>query len=478
MRLSEILNIETESDVEISSLADNISDVVNGSLFFALKGENFDANEYVSEAVRRGAAAIVSEKKTETSAVLITVPDVRKTEAVAAAKFFGTANADMKIIGITGTNGKTTVAQMLFSIIRASGENVALSGTVENRINEEVFESEYTTPTPLLFHSFLAKAVEKGCKYCVSEVSSHALKQDRLYGIRFHLGIFTNISAEHSDYHGTSEDYINAKLGLFAASKRTLANLDCSDGKAFFTYPGVKTFSLENKNADYFCIDAKFPSDVGEYNLSAIFKTRRLAYPIKLRLMGSYNLSNALAAFAAADMLGFDLENTVSALGDFRGVSGRTEFVENDLGINVVIDYAHTPDALENVLSALRKVTKGRLIAVFGCGGNRDKKKRPEMGKIASQKADFVIVTSDNPRGEDPEKIIEDVLLGISRKNYATEINRYRAVRRALFAAKKGDTVLISGKGHEKKQIVSNRTVILSDRDIITEVLKEIKDED
>lgn len=482
MRLSEILagiKAEIPFDIEIRSLADRLSEISEGSLFFCIDGKNFNSTSHAEEIKKRGAAAVISEKPIETDIPNIVVEDIRKTEAYAAANFFGTNKTGIKFIGITGTNGKTTVAEMIFSCLCANGKKTALTGTVKNRINEKTFESEYTTPTPILFHRFIAKAAEEGCEYCVSEVSSHALKQNRVDGITFELGIFTNITPEHSDYHPTFDDYKKTKLRLFDLSKKTLANLDCKEGEPFFTFSGVKIFSLEDKNADYFCKNAVFSTILGDRNnISAEFETENGKFPVSLSVVGKHNLSNALAAFSASDILGLSHKKTLSALSVFRGAEGRCEPVKNNLGINILIDYAHTPDAVLNIIKTAKTVTSGRVIFVFGCGGNRDSEKRPEMGKIASGNADFVIVTSDNPRNEAPEKIIKDILAGVKSENYAVEINRYRAIRKAVLLAKKGDTVLISGKGHEKKQIVSNRIVKISDRDIVLEVLKESDYED
>lgn len=482
MRLSEIsagTKAENRFDTEITSLADRLDDICCGSLFFAIKGERFDAASYVKEAEKRGAAAVVSEIPLKTQIPNIVVGNIRKTEALFAANFFGTNKSGMKFVGITGTNGKTTVAEMLFACLRENGRKAALTGTVKNRINEKIYESEYTTPTPILLHSFLAEAENAGCEYCVSEVSSHALKQERVAGINFDLGIFTNITPEHSDYHPTFADYKETKLRLFHSSKKTLANLDCEEGRPFFTFPDAKTFSLQDKNADYFCKNAVFSPSLGDRNnISAVFETEFCEYPVLLRVVGRHNLSNALAAFAASEMLGLQPEKTLAALSSFKGAEGRCEPVGNKLGINILIDYAHTPDAVFNILKTVKTFTSGRIIFVFGCGGNRDSAKRPEMGKIASENADIVIVTSDNPRYEDPYKIADDIVSGISKDNFAVEINRYRAIRKAVFLAKRGDTVLISGKGHEKKQIVSNRIVKISDRETVFEILKELDYED
>lgn len=482
MRLSEILagtKTEIPFDIEITSLADRLSEISEGCLFFCIDGKNFNATSHAEEIKKRGAAAVISEKPIKTDIPNIVVEDIRKTEAYAAANFFGTNKTGIKFIGITGTNGKTTVAEMIFSCLRANGKKTALTGTVNNRINEKTFESEYTTPTPILFHRFISKAAEEGCEYCVSEVSSHALKQNRVDGITFELGIFTNITPEHSDYHPTFDDYKQMKLRLFELSKKTLANLDCKEGEPFFTFPGVRTFSLEDKNADYFCKNAVFSKILGdENNISAEFETENGEFPVSLSVIGKHNLSNALAAFAASDILGLSHEKTVLALASFTGAEGRCEPVKNDLGINILIDYAHTSDAVLNIIKTARSFTSGNIIFVFGCGGNRDSEKRPEMGKIASENADFVIVTSDNPRNEDPENIIKDILAGVNSENYEVEINRYRAIRKAVLLAKKGDTVLISGKGHEKKQIVSNRIAKISDREIVLDILKESDYED
>ena len=466
-------------DYDITSITDRLSDIVPGTLFFAVKGENFDSTRFCKEAEICGAAVIVSERELNLSSALnIITPNIRQTIALSARNFYNTARSDMKFIGVTGTNGKTTTAFAIFDILRKFGKNTALIGTVENRINDDFYESEYTTPTAISLHEFLDTAIKRKCEYCVMEASSHALSQDRLYGIRFALGIFTNITMEHTDYHKTMQDYKISKLKLFSLSDRTLANMDSAEGKVFWRYPGVKTFSTKQAMADYYCEKIVFSSKLKAYgNTESTLKTKKEEYKFELAMIGEYNLSNCLAAFAAADILGVPPEISLSALKSFTGVSGRMEQIHNNLGINIIIDYAHTPDAVENLLLTVRRFTEKNMILVFGCGGDRDKTKRPVMGKIACEYADFIIVTSDNPRNENAEAIINDIVSGMSGNSYRTIVNRYRAIRYAIREAKKGDTVIISGKGHEKKQIVSNRIVKLSDKDIILEVLREINDE-
>lgn len=466
-------------DYEVPAIADRLSDIVSGCVFFAVKGEKFDATKYCREAEICGARVIVSEKALELkSALNIVTPNIRQAIAVAAENFYDTLRSDMKFIGITGTNGKTTTATAVFEILRKWGKNTALIGTVENRINDRVFESEYTTPTAISLHKFLNTAIKEKCKYCVMEASSHALSQDRLYGIPFYLGVFTNITMEHGDYHKTMQDYKMSKLKLFTLSKKVLANLDSAEGRVFWKYPGAKTFSLYSESADYRCEKTVFSKILKPSgNTFSVIKTGEKKYNAEFAVAGEYNLSNCLAAFAIADIIGVPPEVSLSALKNFGGAEGRMEQIHNTLGINIIIDYAHTPDAVENLLMSVRRFTEKRIILVFGCGGDRDREKRPVMGEIACKYADFSVVTSDNPRSEPPENIINDIVSGMNGNSFMTIVNRYRAIRYAVMHAKRGDSVIISGKGHEKKQIVSNRIVKLSDKDIILEVLKEINDE-
>lgn len=466
-------------DYDITAVTDHLNDVSPGCLFFAVKGENFDSTDYCGEAELCGAEVIVSETPVLLkNALNIITPNIRKAIALISGNFYDTFNSDMKFIGITGTNGKTTTAFALFDILRKWGKNTAMIGTVENRINDNLYESVYTTPTSIPLHRFLNEAIKQKCEYCVMEVSSHALSQDRVFGIRFFLGIFTNITMEHTDYHKTMQDYKMAKLKLFSMSERTLANMDSEEGKVFWKYPGAKTFSTKCSLADYYCEDTVFSDKLKPAgNISSSLVTDKGRYNFELAMIGEYNLSNCIAAFAASDIIGVPSDVTLASLKAFRGADGRMEQIHNNLGINIIIDYAHTPDAMKNLLKTARLFTKGKLISVFGCGGDRDKAKRPVMGRIACDYSDFSIVTSDNPRTENAESIINDILSGMKGSSYKIIVNRYRAIRYAVRCAKRGDSVIISGKGHEKKQIVSNRIVKLSDKDIILEVLKEINDE-
>lgn len=472
-------NLISHLSFDVKSLSDRLDGVEKGGMFFAVKGDKFDATAFCREAEMCGAEIIVSEEKLNLiSSLNIITPDIRKAMAVISGNFFRSFRSDMRFIGVTGTNGKTTVTTAIFNILRSWGKNTALVGTVENRINERCFETAYTTPTAITLHKFLNEAVKEKCEYVVMEVSSHALSQDRVFGIKFDLGVFTNITAEHTDYHKTFTDYKTAKFKLFSASVQTLANLDSEDGKIFWSYRGTKTFSLKNSDADYYCSDTVFSDKLKDSeNISSLLHAGKREYPFVLSSIGEHNLSNCLAAFAAADIIGVPDHVSLSALKSFVGASGRMERIYNGIGANIIIDYAHTPDALEALLKTARRFTSERLIVVFGCGGDRDSAKRPVMGKIAEDYADFCIVTSDNPRTESPERIITDILSGMEKQNHKTVINRYSAIRHAIFSAEKGDSVIISGKGHEKKQIVSNRIVKLSDKDIILEVLKELKDE-
>lgn len=390
------------------------------------------------------------------------------------ANWFNNPAKKLKVIGVTGTNGKTSVSYMIKQILEECGKKVGLIGTIQNVIADEVLPSKNTTPSSYELNSMFALMLKAGCEYCVMEVSSHALDQNRVYGIDFEVAIFTNLTQDHLDYHITMENYMNAKKKLFLNAKTAILNMDDSYYSAFndgLTCKSV-TYSAISDEADYTAKDIRLRPDGTEYLLSGIGKLQR----IKTMIGGKFTPYNTMAAAAAALELGIDLETVALAISKMTGVKGRAEVVPTNRDFTVIIDYAHTPDGLENILKSFSEYEKNRLICVFGCGGDRDKTKRPKMGAVAAEYADYVIVTSDNPRTEEPMAIIEDILVGLNETKtpYTVIENRIEAINRAIQMADKDDIIVLAGKGHETYQILKTGTIHLDEREIVAEALKSL----
>ncbi len=474
MKLSALLKgvgvTAPSQDVEIQNVTDKLSEVKKDTLFVCIDGDTFDGNQFVPEAIRKGATAVVSEKETEAK-ISVKVDSSRKALAIIASNFYGNPSEKLKVIGITGTNGKTTTAFLVRHILECSGKKCGLIGTVEKFTGEKTAVSRLTTPEPSELQKTLSEMVENGCEYCVSEVSSQALSQSRTEGIRFCVSAITNITPEHLNYHLNMENYISAKLSLFEKSDSAVINIDDKNIQNNINSIDCKqiTVSLKDRNADFFAKNIVSTANGVEFELSGS-KT----YKTYLPLPGIYNVYNALCAVAICTKLGVDESTCVSALKSFVGVAGRCEKVLTDRDFTVIIDYAHTPDGFQNVLSSAREFTKNRIITVFGCGGDRDKSKRAVMGKIAGELSDIVIVTDDNPRTESPVRIICDILAGIggTKCRYAVVSDRKDAIGLALKFAEKGDTVLLLGKGHEKYQIKANGKIPFDEKEIVQEFLK------
>ncbi|MGR3310906.1 MAG: UDP-N-acetylmuramoyl-L-alanyl-D-glutamate--2,6-diaminopimelate ligase [Candidatus Brocadiales bacterium] len=443
-------------------------------LFVAIKGHNVDGHNFVMNAVERGAVAVVTEKKLDlpSSITQLVVSDTRKALSTLSHHFYGEPSSKITVTGITGTNGKTTTSYLTKSIIESAGEQAGLIGTILYQINQRVISSVETTPESVELHAFLAEMLNFDIKYAVMEVSSHALVQQRTEDINFRTAVFTNLSREHLDYHRTVTAYRDAKARLFEGLNQqsfAILNADEPDSKYFASRTRAKIVWYGMKNE-------------AEVTAKIIFRTTnntefRLRCPkgeviISLQLIGDHNVYNALAAAANALSLGFDLETIKKGIEAVSSVRGRLEAVECGQKFRVFIDFAHTPDALQTVLTTLRPLTKGRVIVVFGCGGNRDREKRPKMGHIAEKYSDLFWITSDNPRSEDPISIINEVEAGItSGCYYHTQPDRRLAIEEALSEAEKGDTVLIAGKGHERSQIFNGTVIPFDDRDVVKKIL-------
>ncbi len=437
-------------------------------LFVAIRGDRQDGNEFIQEALSRGAAAVVTDDPKEPSrgAPFILVPECRSAIANLASAFYGNPSRTMRLIGVTGTNGKTTSTYLIEHFLKEQNKNVGVIGTVNYRFGGKEISAKETTPGPLRIQQLLAQMRDARCEVVAMEVSSHALDQNRVGGIDFEAALFTNLTQDHLDYHKTLEAYFECKSRLFSAlSPEKLAILNADDAwieplkkklsSRLMTY-GIKNPS-EVKAAG---IEKKGPRT----SFSVEYKGKK--FPAESPLIGLHNVYNTLGALAVMAGLGFDMETAVRQLGGFPGVPGRLEAVDCGQNFLVFVDFAHTPDGLENVLSTLKPYQRNQLTVVFGCGGDRDSGKRPTMAVIASRYCDFVYVTSDNPRSEDPKKIAEDVRRGFPDhfKNYRVIVDRKKAIRQALLSARQGDIVLLAGKGHETTQVLADQTIPFSDR--------------
>lgn len=487
MLLSELARHLTDArvavagDAEITRITYDSREVQPGWLFLAMQGGSFDGHRFIGNAIEAGAAAVIAERDVDgVSVPCVIVPDGRTAMGQIAAPFFGYPSRKMKLIGVTGTSGKTTVTHLIQSIFNTSGQPAGLIGTLGARIGDELIETKHTTPESIDLQRTLAYMADQGVKAVAIEASSHGLYQGRTLGCEFDCGVFTNIARDHLDFHGTLDAYLDAKLILFReypamSAKRFVAAINAADSSADGVKEATKgeiiTFAVEN------------PADLTASNIEVTDRSVRFdmtyqakSVPIGLEIGGFFNVYNALAAAAAAIGLGLDMDTIVRGLAAAHRVPGRFESVDCGQDFGVIVDYAHTPDELENVLRTAKSLTTNRLIAVFGCGGDRDRGKRPIMGRIGSDLADIIVVTSDNPRTEDPESIIAMVLEGIpeSERSRATvQPDRRLGIREAISRAKAGDVVVIAGKGHEDYQIFADRTIHFDDREVAREVLAE-----
>ncbi len=466
--------IQGNIDIDIKGIQYDSRKIKEGDVFFAVEGYNLDGHKYIQNAINNGAVAVVCQKNIEEhlNCAVIRVEDSRKALAISAANYYENPSRNMKMIGVTGTNGKTTSAFMIKAILEQQGYKVGLIGTIANYIGEKKIHTERTTPESLELHELFKEMVESGVDYCVMEVSSHSLSLDRVYGIEFCESIFTNLTQDHLDFHKTFENYFNAKLKLFKLSKSAVINIDDVYGAKVYSL--IKSSKLSyglNKNADIMASDIKMHSRGSEFTL----EYKENSFEIELGIPGNYNIYNALGSIAVCLNQGVDIDKIKLALQKIQ-VPGRCELAYNNhkLGFEIILDYAHTPDALENILKTVREFTKGKLISVFGCGGDRDKTKRAIMGKIGTQLSDFSLITSDNPRTEDPMQIINDVASGIEKHNFEIIENRRAAIKRAIEIARCGDIIVIAGKGHEDYQVLKEKTIHFDEREVVSEIIKEL----
>lgn len=479
MKLNEILkgikySIAAGNDnIEVGKLETDSRKIEKGDVFIALTGLGADGHNFIRAAVENGAAAVIAEHETESfGAALIVCENTRILAAYAAANYYGQSHKKLKLIGVTGTNGKTTVTHIIKQILELKGEKTGLIGTNHYLIGDEELPSSGTTPEAIELHSIFKKMADEGCKYAVMEVSSHALALHRCEGLSFEVGVFTNLTEDHLNYHKDMDDYAAAKSKLFTMSKYSLLNEDDPYYKVMKKAAAGKTVTYGiKKHADMKAENIVY----SQRGISFTWTYGSSAVPMKMGIPGEFSVYNALAGIGAAALLGLSDMEIAKGLLIVRGVKGRAEVVPTDTDYTVMIDYAHTPDGLENILKTVKGFAEGRVIVVFGCGGDRDAKKRPIMGQIGGKLADFAVVTSDNPRTEDPALIVDQVLAGMGgmEKKYKAIVDRTEAIRYALSIAEKGDIVLLAGKGHETYQDIGGKKIHYDEREIIKEILKK-----
>ena len=467
LRGLEPLEIRADLEQEITGVSYDSRQVKPGDVFVAISGFAVDGHKFVPMAVEKGAAVIFCQQVPAVECHYVLLPDTRKALAAAGANWFGHPAEKMTMIGVTGTNGKTTSTYLLKHILeQVLGAKVGLVGTIQNMIGGEVLHTERTTPESFELQALFREMLDAGCTHVIMEVSSHALVLDRVGGVRFQTGMFTNLSQDHLDFHKTMEEYRKAKSMLFSVSDRGVINADdaVADKMLAEARCPVLTYSAGGAKADLTASEIRLEADKVHFLASYRGET----VPMALAIPGKFSVYNALVVIGAALTLGLTLEQIAGSLATAQGVKGRAEVVPTPgKAYTVLIDYSHTPDSLENILRTAREFCKGRLIAVFGCGGDRDPIKRPIMGRIGAELADFVVVTSDNPRTEDPMKIIDQILVGVQEKDtpYTVIENRRQAIRWAMDNAQAGDIIILAGKGHEIYQEIGHEKFHLDERE-------------
>ena len=471
----DVLDIFGNKEIEISEIVFDSRKAVKNSLYIAIKGTLVDGHQYIPSAIEKGAKAIVCEvlpEQKEEGIIYIKVENSSKVLGLLASNFYGNPSEKLTLVGVTGTNGKTSVSTLLFDIFKKMGYSSVLISTVEYRIGDEVFPSTHTTPDIITLNKILSKAVEQGCQYAFMEVSSHGIHQGRIDGLNFRIAGFTNITHDHLDYHKTFLEYLNTKKRFFDELPQTavaITNIDDKNGLVMLqnTKAKKKTYAVKTL-ADYHgkLLELDFNGMLLDFNGKEFWTT----------LTGKFNVYNLLLVFAIARELGFEENEILTTISKLKRVNGRFEVLKSQGGIIFVVDYAHTPDALENILDSINEIrTKNeRLITIFGCGGDRDREKRPEMGKVATRKSTLAIITSDNPRTEDPAQIIKEIEAGVESQNFSKYItipDRKEAIKMAIKFAEPKDIVLVAGKGHETYQEINGVRHHFDDKETILELV-------
>ncbi len=468
----EILSANADLEMEIAHVCYDSRQVKPGDLFVALSGYTADGHKFIPQAMASGAAAVLCQVPPGEGVPYVRTADSRRALAVIGANFFGHPAGDMTMVGVTGTNGKTTSTYLLKAVLEARGEKVGLIGTNQNMIGQEVLPTERTTPESFELQGLFARMRAAGCTYVVMEVSSHALFLDRVYGVPYNVGVFTNLTQDHLDFHKTMEDYCAAKAILFRNCETGVVNAADPWAPRLLEHASCKVFTFSSSGeADLRAEDAALAED--HVAFTAVCGGKRV--PVRVNIPGRFMIDNALDVLGAALALGIPLEESAAVLARAPHVKGRVEVVPTPgKDYTVLIDYAHSPDSLENVLSTVRGFAKGRTIALFGCGGDRDRAKRPKMGRAAAENADFAVVTTDNPRTERPADIIADILPGLEGTGTPFKVieDRVEAIRWALDHARAGDVVVLCGKGHETYQEVGHEKRHMDEREIVADYLR------
>lgn len=469
-----IIEMNADAGLEISGVSYDSRKTEKGDMFVAIRGFEADGHKFIPKAVENGAAVILCEEKPSCDIPYVLVSDSRYGLAIVSRDFFGDPASEMTMIGITGTSGKTSSSYLIKHMLESKLDaKVGLIGTNGNMIGDEFLHTEHTTPESYELHKLFRHMADSGCTHVVMEVSSHSLTLERVAGIHFDVALYTNLSQDHLDFHGTMEEYAAAKRKLFSMCSLGCFNLD--DAWADFMRDGAScrtmTFSTEKNEADLVAKDIRLTADGVRF---ASVSGDEISMT-KLGIPGMFSVYNALGTMSVGLALGLSLADCSDAMSSAKGVKGRLEIVPTGRDFSVVIDYSHKPDALEKVLKTLKPVTRGRLIALFGCGGDRDKLKRPIMGRIAADNADLVVVTSDNPRTEDPDEIIREIVAGMKDKRTPTKVicDRREAIAWAIDNAAPGDVLLLAGKGHEDYQVVGHEKHHMDEREIVSDCLKK-----
>ncbi len=461
-------------DMEITDVtSDTRKNFPKGTMFVCIKGNTFDGHSSAEEMLAKGASVVVTERDLGLENQIV-VENTRVAFPMLCSAWFGHPEKELKLIGVTGTNGKTTITTVMKKALSAFGKKTGLIGTCQNEIGDEILPTARTTPEPYDLFELFRKMADAGCEYAVMEASSQGLEQRRLGPCKFEVGIFTNLTQDHLDVHGTMENYYLAKKILFDISEKAIINVDDDYGRRYvkeISCP-AKTFSTVSK-ADFYAEDILLSASGVKY----VYCDGKSKHNVDFKMPGLFNVSNSLAVIACCETLGFEPEAVIRQLNLMKGVRGRAEVIPTGRDFTVICDYAHTPDALVNVLSAIKGSAKGKVKCLFGCGGNRDATKRPLMASAAADNADFLIVTSDNPRNENPEEIISDVLKGLEGKNtpYIKICDRREAIHWAVKNAEKDDIIVLAGKGHEDYQILAGGVKIhFDEREVVAEALAQL----
>ena len=471
--------VRGSTDVQINTIAFDSRKVSKGDVFIAIKGGTVDGHKFIASVIENGAIAVVCEElpaEINTNVTYVLVKDSKEALAYMADNYFDNPSQEINLVGVTGTNGKTTIASLLYSLFKKLGYKVGLLSTVKVMIDDKEFPATHTTPDSISINAYLKQMVDGGVEYCFMEVSSHGIHQKRTKGLHFAGGVFTNLTHDHLDYHNTFAEYRDVKKSFFDELPKTafaLVNIDDKNGGVMLQNTEAKKYTYALKTV------ADYKAKILESQLNGLLLNIN-THEVWTKLIGEFNAYNLLAIYGVADLLGVDTMENLRLISELESVSGRFQYIISDSGITAVVDYAHTPDALKNVLETINSIRthNEKLITVVGCGGDRDKTKRPKMAHIATELSNQVIFTSDNPRSEDPAIIIEEMEVGVEPQNfkkYISIVDRKQAIKTASKMAEKGDIVLIAGKGHETYQEIRGVKTDFDDYKVISEFLKELQ---